>query len=221
MTLLQPAPTASLSVQMREGSRPQHDAAESSVFVEELMAGRVNEVGYVRYLTDLRAVYAALEDISRRVADDPIAGPIVDSRLDRVAAIDADLAFWSEGPTQFPAAGAAASSYADAIHATAAQPELLVAHHYTRYLGDLSGGQVIGRMLDRHFGLKDGEGTAFYRFEDIEKVKPYKDGYRERLDSLPVTSAQQEAIVTEVQRSFTFNQAIFAELGQDLESYLR
>ena len=30
---------------------------------------------------------------------------------------------------------------------------LLVAHHYTRYLGDLSGGQAIGRILDRTFEL--------------------------------------------------------------------
>ena len=60
---------------------------------------------------------------------------------------------------------------------------LFVAHHYTRYLGDLSGGQAIGRILDREFAL-GGRRLAFYAFAAVPKPKPYKDAYRARLDAL-------------------------------------
>jgi hypothetical protein len=44
------------------------------------------------------------------------------------------------------------------------QAPLLLAHAYVRYLGDLSGGQIIGGRIKRAYGLKGQEGTAFYDF---------------------------------------------------------
>lgn len=41
---------------------------------------------------------------------------------------------------------------------------LLLAHAYVRYLGDLSGGQIIGGRIRRAYGLKGKAGTAFYDF---------------------------------------------------------
>jgi hypothetical protein len=44
------------------------------------------------------------------------------------------------------------------------QAPLLLAHAYVRYLGDLSGGQIIGGRIKRAYGLKGKEGIAFYDF---------------------------------------------------------
>ena len=74
------------------------------------------------------------------------------------------------------------------------RPHLLVAHHYTRYLGDLAGGQVIGRTLEQLYAL-DGQGLAFYAFPDIGRPVPYRRDYRERLDALPLSSAEQDEVV--------------------------
>lgn len=223
MTIAESAPTATvpLSVAMRDGSRAQHEAAESSVFIEELMGGRVSAAGYVAYLRSLREVYLALEETGRALAGHPIAGQVVDPALDRVAAIDADIATWSTGDAaEDLTASQAATAYAEMIRATVDQPEAYVAHHYTRYLGDLSGGQAIGRVLDREFAL-EGRGTDFYRFESIPKVKLYKDDYRARVDGLPVGQAQASDIVRAVQQSFSCNQAIFAELAQHMPAFAR
>ncbi|HYF72032.1 MAG TPA: biliverdin-producing heme oxygenase, partial [Nocardioides sp.] len=97
---------------------------------------------------------------------------------------------------------------------------LLVAHHYTRYLGDLSGGQAIGRILDRSFGL-GGRGVAFYAFPQIPRPKPYKDAYRVRLDALGLSADQRDLVVAEVKEAFRLNQALVAELGERLASYAR
>jgi hypothetical protein len=45
-----------LSAAMKEGSIAQHEAAEHSSFVSELLGGRVNEQGYSDYLLRLRVV---------------------------------------------------------------------------------------------------------------------------------------------------------------------
>jgi heme oxygenase len=88
-----------------------------------------------------------------------------------------------------------------------------VAHSYTRYLGDLSGGQVIGRMVQRHYGVAD-EGVGFYAFPQIPKPKPFKDLYRERVDALALTPAERELVVEEARAAFRHNRALFAALGE-------
>ena len=210
-----------LSIAMKEGSADEHDAAETSEFVSELLSGRVDAAGYVAYLSRLRTVYATLENVGRALADDPIVGRIYDADLDRLAAIDADLAFWA--PNGVPEiVSEAAAEYASAIAASAAWGGLYVAHHYTRYLGDLSGGQAIGKILDRTFEL-DGQGVAFYEFEQIGKNKPYKDDYRRKLDELgaTLTVGERARVVDEVKSAFKLNHRLFVELGTELHRYRR
>jgi len=209
-----------LSTAMRDGSKVEHEAAEGSVFMTELLAGRVAEAGYAAYLLRLRVVYDALESAGRAHHHDPLVGAVHDQDLERLAALDADLDHWAPGGDR-SVDSPAADRYADRIRTAAAEwGGLYVAHHYTRYLGDLSGGQAIGRILDRDFDL-GGRGIAFYAFASIPKPKPYKDAYRARLDALGTTPAEKARIVSEVQEAFRLNRALFAELGERLPEYAR
>ena len=117
---------------------------------------------------------------------------------------------WAPG-TERTVDSTAAAAYHQRVLDSATWGGLFVAHHYTRYLGDLSGGQAIGRILDRAFGL-DGAGVAFYDFPAIPKPKPYKDAYRAALDSIAPTAEEQTRIVEEVKVAFGLNQALFEEL---------
>lgn len=211
----------SLSVQMRDGSQAEHKDAEGSSFMATLLDGGVNEVGYTEYLAMLRPIYAALEAVGAHLADDPIAGAVVDPDLYRLAAIDSDLAFWSGGVDVPVPASPAVDAYVARIQRTIDDPALYVAHHYTRYLGDLSGGQAIGRILSRAFGLEDGRGVAFYQFDAVPKPKPYKDAYRARLDALPLSDEDRSRVVEEVKAVFGLNGALFAELSEHLPRYAR
>lgn len=211
---------ALLSVRMREGSMAEHREAEDSNFMTALMNLEVNAAGYAEYLARMLRVYQALEVTGRDVADHPIAGAIVDTALDRVDALKADLAFWSQGQAPNGISPATDAYEARILH-TMLEPELYVAHHYTRYLGDLSGGQVIGKKLAREYGLANGEGVEFYEFPQIAKPKIYKDNYRATLNTLPVTEAQADAIVDEVKNVFNLNGALFKELGANLPAYRR
>jgi heme oxygenase (biliverdin-producing, ferredoxin) len=219
---VQPLDTAtSLSTAMRVGSRADHEAAEGSTFMEELLGGRINEAGYAAYLQRLRPVYEALESVARELAaaGDPIASAVIDPVLERLASIDTDLEHWAPATTD-ELDSPASAAYVARIRESAAWGGLFAAHHYTRYLGDLSGGQAIGRILDRAFSL-DGAGIAFYDFTAIEKPKLYKDAYRARLDDLGLSEDEIERVVAEVRVAFGMNQALFAELSEQIETFRR
>ncbi|MCD9198956.1 biliverdin-producing heme oxygenase [Aeromicrobium wangtongii] len=216
MTVTAENQAISLSALLRTGSRSEHTAAEGSDFMSELMAGRINEAGYTHFLTLLRRVYEALETTAAELADDPLASAVIDPAIERLGTIDADLDHWGRVDVQSPATDA----YVARIRASAEWGGLFVAHHYTRYLGDLSGGQAIGRIISREFGL-DGAGVAFYEFDAITKPKVYKDDYRARLDGLPLDEAERQRVLDEVKVAFALNGGIFAEMTTHLDRYAR
>lgn len=217
------APTASdtgrkepLSAAMKRGSMIEHDDAEHSPFMENLLAGKIGKEGYVAYLQRLRRVYAALESTGAEMTRDVHARKVLDPALDRLPSIDADLSIWAPFQPR-EADSPAAEAYAARIAASREWGGLYVAHHYTRYLGDLSGGQAVGRIVDRTFDL-DGIGLDFYDFARIPSNKPYKDYYRSQLDLIgeQLTPAERDRIVDEVKVAFKLNHELFTELSRQL-----
>ncbi|OBJ04765.1 heme oxygenase (biliverdin-producing) [Mycobacterium sp. 1465703.0] len=204
-----------LSVAMKEGSAAEHDAAEQSPFMSELLAGRIGAAGYSAYLLRLRVVYAALEKAVRGRRDDSMVAAVYDPALERLTAIDADLDYWLPDGAARDVDSPAAAAYAQRLDALSWGGEL-VAHHYTRYLGDLSGGRGIGKIMDRTYDLR-GAGLAFYEFP--VRPKPYKDAYRKRLDELRTDAAEIDRIVGEVKTAFGLNQAIFDELADNVADH--
>jgi heme oxygenase len=203
-----PAADKQLSAVMRAASQQEHDVAERSPFFTELLGGGLGKGAYLAYLLQLRTVYAALEESVRGHRRDPLVAAVYDPRLERLAAIDADLRSWSAGLSTM-SASPAAESYRRRVESID-DGAALIAHHYTRYLGDLSGGQVIARTLDSVFNL-GGTGLALYRFTD--QPKRLKERYRNRLDGLSLKTGQVDELLGEVKLAFRLNQALLDELA--------
>jgi Heme oxygenase len=91
-------------------------------------------------------------------------------------------------------------------------PLLLIAHAYTRYIGDLSGGQILKNIARRAMGLPPGEGTAFYDFEQIPHEGKFKQRYRAQMDALGLDQATIDRIVAEANYAFKLNMDLFREL---------
>nr|WP_146843720.1 biliverdin-producing heme oxygenase [Cellulomonas composti] len=202
-----------LSLALREGTREQHGQAEGMAFVENLMAGRLGREAYTDLAVQQLSIYTALEEAGHRVRAAGGDHDLVFDELTRVPAIERDLehllgADWRDRVHFLPATRA----YTERLVACGDDVSRYAAHAYTRYLGDLSGGQVVKRMVQRHYGLP-AEAVSFYDFPEIHKLKPFKDVYRERLDALPLDADQRAAVVAEAQVAFSLNQAMFAELG--------
>ena len=188
------------------------DGAEGSTFIAELMDGKRSRHDYAALAGQQYFVYEALERVADTLMDDPVVAPFAAPELARLAEIDADLQFlvgadWRASVVALPAT----LRYAERIRETAEWPGGFLAHHYTRYLGDLSGGQIIRTLLQRQFGF-DADGVRFYRFAGIPKSKPFKDAYRAKLDSVPLSAEERERVVDEVASAFDLNAAMFADL---------
>ena len=91
-------------------------------------------------------------------------------------------------------------------------PELLIAHQYTRYLGDLFGGQMMGGMARKSMRLEGDQGTAFYQFDGIKATKPFIEEWYAELNRLELSDAQKQAIVDEGNLVFALNIEVFEEL---------
>lgn len=199
----------SIAVQMREASAQDHKNAESMRFVTELMGGALSEKEYADYLNQLAFVYQALEAKLQDVDALPFA-----SSLLRFESIKNDLLALGLDQWETTAQLPATNKYVARLLELGDHLDVrLVAHHYTRYLGDLSGGQAIGALVRRHYGLTE-EQTTFYKFEQIENIVRFKEEYRAALDQQELSDSELAELLSEVQLAFRLNQELFAELGE-------
>jgi heme oxygenase len=210
-----PAGGEGFAARLRAGTRSEHEAAEGSPFMANLLGGRLRRSAYTALTSQLWFVYRALEDSAERLADDPVIGPLIDPALFRTPALEADLAHllgpdWHAEAAPLPATRA----YADRIREVAAGwPAGYAAHHYTRYLGDLAGGQVIRSVAERTWGFPHkGDGVRFYVFDQVPNPAGFRRGYRARLDALPLDEVAQRRVADEAARAFRLNRALFREL---------
>ena len=201
------------SAVLRIESRADHEAAEGSAFVERFVQGQVPRAAYAAFSAQLCAIYTTLENASQAMQEDPIAGPFVFGELTRAPALEADLAFligpdWRDG---FEPLNATREYCARLEEVCFDRPECFVAHHYTRYLGDLSGGQFLRGVAARTYELED-DGLRFYNFPDITDGKAFKGRYRSLLDGAAFDEAQRHAFVEEVRLAYRLNARLFEDL---------
>ena len=212
------------AIQLKEGTKKSHSAAENTTFVKSFLRGVVNKESYRALVNDLYFVYCALEEEVSKLKDHPVVGNLQLSDLNRRDALEMDLRYYY-GPIwrSLIKPSEACERYVNRIREVAKnEPELLVGHHYTRYLGDLSGGQILKGIAQKAMELGDGQGLKFYDFEKIEDTKAYKAGYRGILNDLPIDQHQADAIIVEANYAFRLNMYMFDTLeGNWFKSILK
>ncbi|MFI9403020.1 heme oxygenase (biliverdin-producing) [Nocardia sp. NPDC052316] len=206
------------SKQIRSATEQQHAEAENSRFMSDMLGGALGVDSYHRYTGQLWFIYRALESRWDTLREDPIAGPFIRPELARTAELERDLAHligpdWRAGLEPLPATAA----YAARIDECARDwPAGYIAHHYTRYLGDLSGGQVIRGTAEKLWNLPHrGDGVRFYVFDGVGNPAAFKREYRSLLDQLPLDDLERRRVLDEGQRAFALNTALFQELAQE------
>lgn len=206
-------PDSNFSTRLRQVTQDDHSEAETSEFITTLMGGKRSARDYTLLIAQYAHIYAALEEEVRALDNDPEFGSIFDPALERSGQIAKDLEVLlpAHGFTSLPDALPATKVYIAAIREAAKEPARLVAHHYLRYLGDLSGGLAIGKLVARHYAIAP-EALNMWDFGDIEKPKVYKDNYRLKLDSLGTNPQAAEALLDEAKRGFQWNKGIFEDL---------
>ncbi|KAJ3615276.1 hypothetical protein NHX12_018844 [Muraenolepis orangiensis] len=211
-------PDGDLSEQIKLVSKDSHVRAENTELMMSYQRGDVTLEQYKLLLCSLHHIYEALEEELERnsshVGVAPIYFPL---ELARRELVEADLEhfygpYWREKMV----VPKATERYSHRLRQIGRDnPELLLAHAYTRYLGDLSGGQILGRITQKSLGLKNGEGTAFFTFPAVSSPNLFKQLYRSRMNSVELTEKQRMCMLEEAVRAFELNIQVFDEL-QDM-----
>lgn len=204
----------SLATQLRESSMQAHKNAEGASFVKKLFKGECSNESYAQYLWALREVYSVLENLLNQHQDQKQIKPVYYTELFRTAALETDLQQWSqELKPASPALQKAVQNYQNRLTQVAQEkPYLLVSHSYVRFLGDLSGGQMLGKVLNARW--PGHPGLNFYQY-DFSDFTERKNQYRAQLDLIGVEAPQLVSeICEEAVHAFELNEGLFSALSE-------
>ncbi|XP_078093687.1 heme oxygenase 1-like [Mustelus asterias] len=207
-----------LSEALKLATQESHELAENSEFMRNFQKGQVTREQFELLLDSLYFIYTALEEEIERNKDHPAFAPLYfPAELNRKEALEQDLEYF-HGPgwrsrIECPRATGKYMSRIQEVGRRA--PELLVAHTYIRYLGDLSGGQVLKKVAQKALQLPStGEGVAFFTFDRVTNATKFKQLYRSRMNTLEISRETKGKILDEANRAFQLNVEVFAELQQ-------
>jgi heme oxygenase len=198
--------TEPLSKVLRDVTWGSHERAEFGEFEQALIHGKLRREVYAVLLAQSYVVYSAIEEEAERLADDPIASQVIFPEVHRAEAVALDLEFylgsnWRDELEILPITAA----YVERIHAAAAEgPAGYIAHNYTRYLADLSGGFVIDKAITGAYSLEV-DGRRLYIFDGIDQPTAFKQTYRGILDTLDLTFEQKTKLIEEALIAYEFN----------------
>ena len=174
--------------------------------MQAMLQGRVDRHGYALLIRNLLPAYQQIESGLVRRRDAAGLRWLYRPELFRARAIERDLAAicgpaWCQALALLPAGDAYAGR---AAAAAAGDDGRLIAHAYTRYLGDLGGGRVLKRLLARAPGLSP-QMLSFYDFPEIADLDAFRAEYREALDRAGGEVGRVEGILDEAEAAFAHN----------------
>lgn len=183
-----------------------HLEAERTGIIRDLLRGEASREGYVLLLRNLLPAYREMENGFERHHGSSCLGGLANYGLDRAPAIEADLVAlsgkdWQRDIPLLAAGDIYARRIAKAAEGDGAR---LIAHAYTRYLGDLSGGQILQRLLERSLELRPSE-LSFYDFPRFADLTALKADYRKVLDHAGALASDPQAVIEEGAIAFSLN----------------
>lgn len=174
--------------------------------VHDVLRGCAERNGYALLLRNLLPAYRELEAGLDRHRTAPGLRLIAQTAVYRASAIESDLVAlcgesWEATLSLLPAS----ERYARRIREVAAgEATRLIAHAYARYLGDLSGGQILRARLARSLGL-DERALAYYAFPEIADLSAFKGAYRDAVDRAALEITGIENVIEEAAIAFHLN----------------
>ncbi|KGG50027.1 heme oxygenase 1 [Mitosporidium daphniae] len=214
-----------LAEELKIGTTEVHERVERLPVVNCILKADPNAFPqeiYLRLLVSFYHIYGALELALNENSEDQFLGKIYfPTELHRKEALLKDINFYCNR-LHIPADEVlsiitpSTRTYIARIEKCKnTDPKLLIAIAYTRYLGDLSGGQIMSRKITKMYALDpQSGGVSFYQFPNLGmSIDSFKNRYREALNSLPHLSEDSvDSLIAEAVLSFNFSSELFEEL---------
>lgn len=203
----------SLTAAMKERTADLHRQVERRPFFQNIVQENITKQCYVQYLANLKCIYGALESGLRENISNQSVGPLCISAIFREQQLAADLA--ALGGADIAPSMRAQEHAAHLKHLSDFAPTLLIAHAYTRFLGDLFGGQYIGQAIAKMWG---DECCSIYGYQDLleefslEKPAQFALAFRNILNDVKLTDEQASQVVAEALVALQYADNMIKEL---------
>ncbi|XP_060945601.1 heme oxygenase 1a [Limanda limanda] len=208
-----------LSEQIKAATKENHVRAENTQLMLSYQKGQITLPQYKVLLCSLYEIYKVLEEELDRNSTHPAVAPIYfPQELARLESLESDLeVFLGSDWRKKVIVPAATHRYQQRLRQIGEEnPALLMAHAYTRYLGDLSGGQVLGKITQKSLGLSGKEGLSFFSFPGVSSPNRFKQLYRSRMNSIELKEEERREVLEEAVAAFELNIQVFDDLQKML-----
>lgn len=209
----------SLSEALRERTAAVHVTAERSGIINDILKQKAGRDGYALLLRNVLPAYEAMEVGLRDRLQNKVLGAFAQPGLARAKAIRNDLIQLAgrDFESTLPLLDAG-REYADRVtRAGEGDGMRLISHAYVRYLGDLSGGQVLKKLLGKSIELPP-QALTLYDFPQIADQNAFKDELRMAIDKAADVVSDPEYLISEAVVAFEHNIAISTAVQKQVGS---
>lgn len=174
--------------------------------IRDILRGQASRLTYALLLRNLLPAYRTMEQsLDEHRGTGPLAALAV-REVYRAPSLESDLVAlcgpdWDRILPLLPSGAA----YAKRVEAAAQGDGLrLIAHAYTRFLGDLNGGRIIRKILGKTLNL-DCSCLSFYEFTAVADPKQLTVSYRNAINEIRMAREDQDAVLNEAAEAFQCN----------------
>jgi len=144
----------SLSKELKSGTAESHKAAENVHFVKNFIQKKIRRDLYQKLIINYYFVYQNLEEELNKHGPQHFSKLHLPNQLARTSSLEKDVNYFMGYDKEWKSImkpTAAVQNYIHRIrHVAQIDPLLLLAHSYTRYLGDLSGGRQMASIAKKN-----------------------------------------------------------------------
>ena len=181
---------------------------------------RPTREGYLRFLSESKLVYEALEDAVRGPDARPEYAAFRDTGLERSEALEKDVQWFEEKYGLVPPApsddGPGARYAAELRRLAREDPQAFICHFYNVYFAHTAGGRMIGvKMADM---LLERHALEFYKYPKAEggDHRPLLEKVRASLDAVAEgwTREEKDRCLAETEESFKMSGALLRSIAE-------
>lgn len=201
---------------IRSNSKALHYASENTGFIKRIVDKTATTEGYAVYLYNLSLMYKAIEDCINENSDNDTIKNFITPELYRYESMEKDLKFLLQDKLSEMKPLSSTVAFIGRIEEIKdSNPELIIAHAYTRFMADLFGGRTFFELFSKEYKIPN-EGLNYYSFPDIKDIRGYAFAYMNKLNMLNLSEEMQAQFINEVTNSYVYNLSLSNEVEVEL-----
>ncbi len=185
-----------------------HDQIEKHIFIEKLLTGEIGRELYSKYLSGLLDIALFLQKALIEYKSSEFLQCLFVPELFRSEALKSDLKYFSSSVTSVYKSGA----INEIVERCKDSDESFIALVYVRFMADLGGGQIIGKLLKKKWGTEGIQDGGFSLYKYSQSTESLRRILKDRLNSLVLSSDQKTQVLNSALVVFNLHSQWFDEL---------